>query len=153
MLEQPKDSSINGASPGIRDRKLLVEVFPVKMSATLQGHSLTLSGPDDASQLTIDLLGCTVAAVSASNLPSRKWLVQIVAGLFNIHLSLLIVVVFLPSATKRDLLGVCIIMLLAAIWILDLLHNTIPRFDTLLLYKKSESNNCSRLLKLIIQFG
>ena len=91
MLEQqktprgPKESinrPSNGDSPGIRDKKLIVEVFPVKMSAKLEGHSLTLSGPDDASQLTIDLLSCTVVAVSASNLPSRKWLVQIVASLF-----------------------------------------------------------------------
>ena len=139
MLEQqktppgPKDSinrPSNGGTTGIRDKKLIVEVFPVKMSATLEGHSLTLSGPDDASQLTIDLLSCTVVAVSASNLPSRKWLVQIVASLLK-HSSpvtcgeppIIINSFFLSSAKKRNnLLSVCIIMLLAAavIWILDL---------------------------------
>lgn len=81
MLEQHKTPP-GPSNGGIRDKRLIVEVFPVKMSATLEGHSLTLSGPDDASKLTIDLLSCTVVAVSASNLPSRKWLVRIVASLF-----------------------------------------------------------------------
>jgi len=132
MLEQqktpsgPKDSinrPSNGGSPGIRDKKLIIEVFPVKMSATLEGHSLTLSGPaDDASQLTIDLLSCTVVAVSASNLPSRKWLVQIVAKhsspvtcgeppiIYNKSISL---VISKKKKKRNSLLSVCIIMLLA----------------------------------------
>nr|TKW23617.1 hypothetical protein SEVIR_4G303100v2 [Setaria viridis] len=60
---------------GIKDKKTVVEVFPVKMLAKLEGHSLTLSAPDDASQqtTTIHLLDSTIVAVSASNLPSRKW--------------------------------------------------------------------------------
>ncbi|PAN22172.1 hypothetical protein PAHAL_4G002100 [Panicum hallii] len=63
----------NGASQGIKEKKTIVEVFPVKMLAKLEGHSLTLSAPDDGSQQTIHLLNSTVVAVSASNLPSRKW--------------------------------------------------------------------------------
>ncbi|KAG2614442.1 hypothetical protein PVAP13_4KG363901 [Panicum virgatum] len=62
----------NGASQGIKEKKTIVEVFPVKTLAQLEGHSLTLSAPD-GSQQTIHLLNCTVVAVSASNLPSRKW--------------------------------------------------------------------------------
>ncbi|KAF8769053.1 hypothetical protein HU200_006976 [Digitaria exilis] len=53
-------------------KKAIVEVFPVKVLAKLEGHSLTLSAPD-GSHNTIHLLDCTVVAVSASNLPSRKW--------------------------------------------------------------------------------
>ena len=69
----------NGARQGIKEKKTIVEVFPVKTLAQLEGHSLTLSAPD-GSQQTIHLLNCTVVAVSASNLPSRKWLVQILAS-------------------------------------------------------------------------
>ena len=69
----------NGARPGIKEKKTIVEVFPVKTLAQLEGRSLTLSAPD-GSQQTIHLLNCTVVAVSASNLPSRKWLVQILAS-------------------------------------------------------------------------
>lgn len=74
MLEQDKmpKASINRSSSN--GRKTIVEVFPVKMIAKLEGHSLTLSAPDGSHQ-TIHLLDCTVVAVSASNLPSRKWLV------------------------------------------------------------------------------
>ncbi|KAG2608732.1 hypothetical protein PVAP13_4NG344510 [Panicum virgatum] len=62
----------NGARQGIKEKKTIVEVFPVKTLAQLEGRSLTLSAPD-GSQQTIHLLNCTVVAVSASNLPSRKW--------------------------------------------------------------------------------
>ncbi|KAL6873521.1 hypothetical protein ACP4OV_013603 [Aristida adscensionis] len=79
VLEQekvPKVSSNGGLSAGgsqeIKEKKNIVEVLPVKMMAKLEGHSLILFGPD-ASQSTIQLLDCTVVAVSASNLPSRKW--------------------------------------------------------------------------------
>ncbi|CAN6181672.1 unnamed protein product [Urochloa humidicola] len=78
MLEQQKMPKVsvnrpsNGATQRVRDRKSIVEVFPVKMLAKLEGHSLTLSAPDGAHH-TIHLLNYTVVAVSASNLPSRKW--------------------------------------------------------------------------------
>ncbi|CAN6215511.1 unnamed protein product [Urochloa humidicola] len=78
MLEQQKMPKVsvnrpsNGATQRVRDKKSIVEVFPVKMLAKLEGHSLTLSAPDGAHH-TIHLLNCTVFAVSASNLPSRKW--------------------------------------------------------------------------------
>ncbi|CAL5050307.1 unnamed protein product [Urochloa decumbens] len=75
MLEQqkmPKVSVNRPSTQGVKDKKSIVEVFPVKMLAKLEGHSLTLSAPD-AAHHTIHLLNCTVVAVSASNLPSRKW--------------------------------------------------------------------------------
>ncbi|KAL6603394.1 hypothetical protein ACP70R_043755 [Stipagrostis hirtigluma subsp. patula] len=78
VLEQEKIPKVSsnrlsgGGSQEIQERKNIVEVFPVKMMAKLEGHSISLSGPD-GSQTTIQLLNCTVVAVSASNLPSRKW--------------------------------------------------------------------------------
>ena len=70
-----------GGPKETKDKKNIVEVFPAKKMAKIKGHSLCLSAPD-GSQATIELLNCTVLAVSASSMPSRKWLVQIVASLF-----------------------------------------------------------------------
>uniref|UniRef100_A0A0A9D139 SMP-LTD domain-containing protein n=1 Tax=Arundo donax TaxID=35708 RepID=A0A0A9D139_ARUDO len=78
MLEQEKIPKVSsnrlsaGSNQENKEKKNIVEVFPVNMLAKLQGHSLSLSGPD-GSHITIDLLNCTAVAVSASNLPSRKW--------------------------------------------------------------------------------
>ncbi|XP_044952527.1 testis-expressed protein 2-like isoform X2 [Hordeum vulgare subsp. vulgare] len=80
MLEPgkvPKVSNGNrlpptGVQKGMKDKKNIVEVSPIRMRAKMKGHSLFLTGPD-GSQITIELLDCTVLAVSASNLPSRKW--------------------------------------------------------------------------------
>ena len=65
-----------GVQKGVKDKKNIVEVSPIRMPAKIQGHSLVLTG-SDGSQITIGLLDCTVLAVSASNLPSRKWFVHI----------------------------------------------------------------------------
>ena len=56
----------------MKDKKSIVEVFPAKRMAKIKGHSLCLSGPDGPDSL-IELLNCTVLAVSASSTPSRKW--------------------------------------------------------------------------------
>ncbi|XP_006649193.1 testis-expressed protein 2-like [Oryza brachyantha] len=64
-------SSIGGPKEA-KDKKNIVEVFPSKKSAKIKGHSLILSGPDGF-QTTIKLLNCTVFAVSASSMQSRKW--------------------------------------------------------------------------------
>ncbi|XP_062229940.1 uncharacterized protein LOC133927465 [Phragmites australis] len=78
MLVQEKIPKVSsgrfpaGGNQEIKEKKNIVEVLPVKMLAKLEGHSLSLSGPD-GSHITIELLHCTVVAVSASNLPSRKW--------------------------------------------------------------------------------
>lgn len=76
MPKVSNDHPSTGAHQDMKDKKNIVEVFPIRMLATIKGHSLILSGPD-GSQITIELPNCTVVAVSASNLPSRKWLVQI----------------------------------------------------------------------------
>jgi hypothetical protein len=65
-------SSIGGPKEA---KKNIVQVFPAKKMAKIKGHSLTLSSPD-GSQTAIQLLNCTVLAVSASTMPSRKWLVH-----------------------------------------------------------------------------
>jgi hypothetical protein len=83
MLEPEKmpKVSINNHIPSrakkdVKEKKNIVEVFPIRMLAKIKDHLLVLSGPD-GSQTSIQLLDCTVVAVSASNLPSRKWLVHI----------------------------------------------------------------------------
>ncbi|XP_027365115.1 testis-expressed protein 2-like [Abrus precatorius] len=53
-------------------KKELLEVSPVKMYGQMKGQSLILRGSDGLST-TIELKGCTVQAVSASILSSRKW--------------------------------------------------------------------------------
>jgi hypothetical protein len=63
-----------GGPKEMKDKKNIVEVFPAKKMAKIKGHFLCLSGPD-GSQATIDLLNCMVLSVSASSMPSRKWLV------------------------------------------------------------------------------
>lgn len=52
-------------------KKNIVEVCPVKKYAKIKDHSLILIDTDGST--TIDLLDCTVVAVSSSNLSSRKW--------------------------------------------------------------------------------
>uniref|UniRef100_A0A0E0GF84 SMP-LTD domain-containing protein n=1 Tax=Oryza nivara TaxID=4536 RepID=A0A0E0GF84_ORYNI len=64
-------SSIGGPKE-TKEKKNIVEVFPAKRSAKIKGRSLILSGPDGF-HTTIKLLNCTVFAVSASSMPSRKW--------------------------------------------------------------------------------
>ncbi|CAM0943370.1 unnamed protein product [Alopecurus aequalis] len=71
----PKVSNERLSSGGLKemkDKKSIVEVFPAKKMAKIKGHSLSLSGPDGP-ETTIELLNCTVVAVSASSMPSRKW--------------------------------------------------------------------------------
>uniref|UniRef100_A0ACD5YYX1 Uncharacterized protein n=1 Tax=Avena sativa TaxID=4498 RepID=A0ACD5YYX1_AVESA len=71
----PKVSNERLSSGGLKetkDKKIVVEVFPAKKMAKIKGHSLSLSGPDGP-DTTVELLNCTVVAVSASSMPSRKW--------------------------------------------------------------------------------
>ncbi|XP_010239258.1 testis-expressed protein 2 [Brachypodium distachyon] len=79
MLEPQKMPNVsssnqlpNGVQKDTKDKKNIVEVFPIRMLAKIDGHSLILSGPD-GSRITIELMNCSAVAVSASNLPSRKW--------------------------------------------------------------------------------
>ncbi|KAM0906582.1 hypothetical protein ACQ4PT_016710 [Festuca glaucescens] len=71
----PKVSSERLSSGGLKDtkdKKSIVEVFPAKKMAKIKGHLLSLSGPDGP-DTAIELSKCTVVAVSASSMPSRKW--------------------------------------------------------------------------------
>lgn len=74
MPKLSNDRLSAGGPRETKDKKNIVEVFPAKKMAKIKGNSLCLSGPD-GSQATIELLNCTVLAVSASSMPSRKWLV------------------------------------------------------------------------------
>ncbi|WOL18933.1 hypothetical protein Cni_G27730 [Canna indica] len=58
--------------PKDQKNKSIVEVIPVKKYAKMKDQLLILSD-SDGSKATIQLLGRTVVAVSASDLPSRKW--------------------------------------------------------------------------------
>ncbi|KAG9442027.1 hypothetical protein H6P81_017881 [Aristolochia fimbriata] len=55
-----------------KSNKELVEVYPLKKIGKVEGNSLILVD-FDGSESIIHLPGCTVEAVSASLLPSRKW--------------------------------------------------------------------------------
>ncbi|CAM0950262.1 unnamed protein product [Alopecurus aequalis] len=79
MLEPEKVQKVSngnhlasGARKYMKDKKNIVEVFPIRTLAKIKGHLLILSVPD-GSKKTMELLNCAVVAVSSSNLPSRKW--------------------------------------------------------------------------------
>ncbi|KAE9589698.1 putative PH domain, MMM1 domain-containing protein [Lupinus albus] len=74
VLESEKVSKILLDKPS-RDQKRkkeLLEVSPIKMYGQIKGQSLILRELD-GSHIAIELKGCTVQAVSASSLSSRKW--------------------------------------------------------------------------------
>ncbi|KAK8495526.1 hypothetical protein V6N12_066086 [Hibiscus sabdariffa] len=55
-----------------RKRDVIIEVSPVRKHAKIQDQYLTLTS-SDSSCIFIPLKGCIIQAVSATNLPSRKW--------------------------------------------------------------------------------
>ncbi|GMJ14306.1 hypothetical protein like AT1G17820 [Hibiscus trionum] len=55
-----------------RKRDVSIEVSPVRKHARIQDQYLTLTG-SDSSCIFVPLKGCAIQAVSATNLPSRKW--------------------------------------------------------------------------------
>ncbi|PKA46431.1 hypothetical protein AXF42_Ash012563 [Apostasia shenzhenica] len=59
-------------SKDLKIKKGTIEVHPVKKHGKIKDRSLILSDTD-GSQATINLLDCTVLAVSSSNLSSKKW--------------------------------------------------------------------------------
>ncbi|KAG8073005.1 hypothetical protein GUJ93_ZPchr0006g44829 [Zizania palustris] len=89
ILEPEKTPKVNnerssiGGPKEVKDKKNIVEVFPAKKLAKIKEHSLTLSGPD-GSRTTIELLNCTVFAVSASSMSSRKWSV-LIQKIYSFH--------------------------------------------------------------------
>lgn len=69
----PKTSSSPGKAPRQQKRKIeIVEVSPVRKHANINDKSLTVRELD-GSLTIISLKGCIVEAVSATDLPSRKW--------------------------------------------------------------------------------
>lgn len=55
-----------------KKKKDLLEVHPVKKSAHIKDHKLIFSN-GDGTQKIVSLKGCSVEAVSGSELPTRKW--------------------------------------------------------------------------------
>ncbi|OIW07218.1 hypothetical protein TanjilG_02538 [Lupinus angustifolius] len=74
VLESEKVSKILLDKPPREQKrkKELLEVSPIKMYGQIKDQSLILREPD-GSHIAIELKGCTVQAVSASSLSSRKW--------------------------------------------------------------------------------
>lgn len=55
-----------------QEGKKFIEVSPVRKHAMMKDHCLILT-ESDGSPCSIPLKGCVIEAVSATNLPSRKW--------------------------------------------------------------------------------
>ncbi|XP_065877433.1 uncharacterized protein [Euphorbia lathyris] len=75
VLESEKVSKnwvVDKASKDQKKKKDVFEVNPVKKFANIKDRLLILTD-SDGSSVTIPLRGCTIDAVSASDLPSRKW--------------------------------------------------------------------------------
>ncbi|XP_061369464.1 uncharacterized protein LOC133312307 isoform X1 [Gastrolobium bilobum] len=74
VLESEKISKFCLDKPSREQKrnKELLEVSPIKMYGQIKGQSLILRGSDGLHS-TIELKGCSVQAVSASSLSSRKW--------------------------------------------------------------------------------
>ncbi|XP_043699501.1 testis-expressed protein 2-like isoform X2 [Telopea speciosissima] len=68
----PKVCAEDNAPRDQKSKKEILEVYPVKKHAKIKDRLLILTDPN-GSQETIQLVGCMIRAVSASNLPSRKW--------------------------------------------------------------------------------
>ncbi|XP_031090812.1 uncharacterized protein LOC115995804 isoform X2 [Ipomoea triloba] len=68
----PRASPLDKALRQQKGKKEILEVTPIKKYAKLRDHFLILT-ESDASHTEIELKGCTIAAVSASDLSSRKW--------------------------------------------------------------------------------
>ncbi|MFS7947134.1 putative synaptotagmin-like mitochondrial-lipid-binding domain-containing protein [Helianthus anomalus] len=69
----PKFSQCTDKISRQEKRKIeIIEVTPVRKHASIKDKSLIVTEPD-RTLTQIDLLGCVVEAVSATNLPSRKW--------------------------------------------------------------------------------
>ena len=55
-----------------KKKKEILEVFPMRKYARIKDRSLILT-ESDGSYTAIPLKGCTIVAVSATDLPSKKW--------------------------------------------------------------------------------
>lgn len=68
----PKSWSMDKVPRDQKRRKDIFEVTPVRKNAKVKDHSLILT-ESDGSHREIQLKGCSIAAVSATSLSSRKW--------------------------------------------------------------------------------
>lgn len=72
VLETEKISKTDKGSKEQKRKKEIVEVTPVRKFAKLKEQLLIIK-ESESSFVEIRLKGCSVAAVSATNLSSRKW--------------------------------------------------------------------------------
>lgn len=68
----PKSWTIEKLPRDQKRKKDIFEVTPVRKNAKVKGHSLILT-ESDGFHREIQLKGCSIAAVSATSLSSRKW--------------------------------------------------------------------------------
>lgn len=73
---EPEKIPRNGLDKGPKEQKKkkdFSEVFPVKKHAKIKDQKLFLTELDGSQRAAIELKGCIIEAVSASNVSSRKW--------------------------------------------------------------------------------
>lgn len=68
----PKSRLEDKVSAELKRKKEILEVTPIRKNARIRDHRLILM-ESDAPHVEISLKGCTILAVSATDLPSRKW--------------------------------------------------------------------------------
>lgn len=65
-------------------KRHLLEIHPLRKFARIKDHKLILSDADGTqSQTTVFLKGCSIEAVSGSDLPTRKWYPSLFMTLFS----------------------------------------------------------------------
>lgn len=72
ILDSAKVPKGEKVSKEQKRKKELFEVSPVRKHAKINNREFTLTDLDGSSTI-VNLKGCIVEAVSATNLPSRKW--------------------------------------------------------------------------------
>ncbi|XP_030493377.2 uncharacterized protein LOC115709417 [Cannabis sativa] len=88
-------------------KKEFIEVYPVKKQAKIKDNSLVLTDSDGSSKTRIvNLKGCSIEAVSASNLSSRKWAKRFPIKLENkesaIYKDSKIVYIYLDTSWEKE---------------------------------------------------
>lgn len=70
------DESLRDWKKEKKKKKDLLEVHPVRKTASIKDHKLIISNAD-GTQTIVTLKGCSVEAVSGSELPTRKWYLKV----------------------------------------------------------------------------
>ncbi|XP_042012459.1 testis-expressed protein 2-like [Salvia splendens] len=88
-----------------RRKKEILEVTPVRKNARIRDHYLILMEAD-VSRVEIPLKGCTIVAVSATDLPSRKWVkrypIQVESKDLAIYKGSKIIYLYLETAWEKE---------------------------------------------------